>query len=132
LKAKTDGCSFPASSTAFATGSIYLREPKAGVDRFELEEAARLINAAAGQDRAIITVLIFCGLRPNEALALRWQDMDFDRRILKIRRTIRRLGGIGLPKTASSRWSSAGLRADGKGRAAQHTARTARRTEVRL
>jgi integrase len=79
-----------------------LREPKAEVDPFELEEAERLINSATGQDRAIITVLIFCGLRPNEALALRWQDVDFGRRILKIRRTIHRFGGIGLPKTASS------------------------------
>jgi integrase len=79
-----------------------LREPKAEVDPFELEEAERLVNTATGQDRAIITVLIFCGLRPNEALALRWQDVDFDRRILKIRRTIHRFGGIGLPKTASS------------------------------
>ena len=79
-----------------------LREPKAEVDPFELEEAERVINAAAGQDRAIVTTLIFCGLRPNEALALRWQDVDFDRRILKIRRTIHRFGGIGLPKTASS------------------------------
>jgi integrase len=69
-----------------------LREPKAEVDPFELEEAERLINSATGQDRAIITVLIFCGLRPNEALALRWQDVDFGRRILKIRRTIHRFG----------------------------------------
>ena len=41
-----------------------LREPKAEVDPFELEEAERLINT--GQDLAIITVLIFCGLGPNE------------------------------------------------------------------
>ncbi len=79
-----------------------LREPKAEVDPFELEEVEQIIDTATGQDRAIITVLIFCGLRPNEALALRWQDVDFDRRILKIRRTIHRFGGIGLPKTASS------------------------------
>ena len=79
-----------------------LREPKAEIDPFELEEAERLVNTATGQDRAIITVLIFCGLRPNEALALRWLDVDFDRRILKIRRTIHRFGGIGLPETASS------------------------------
>src|SRR5215469_9396241 len=79
-----------------------LREPKAEVDPFELEEAERLIDGATGQDRAIVTVLVFCGLRPNEALALRWQDVDFDRRILKVRRAIHRFGGIGLPKTASS------------------------------
>jgi integrase len=79
-----------------------LREPKPEVDPFELEEAERLIDTAIGQDRAIVIVLIFCGLRPNEALALRWQDVDSGRRILKIRRTIHRSGGIGLPKTASS------------------------------
>src|SRR4029077_1660435 len=48
-----------------------LRERKATVDPCELEEAERLINTATGQDRGIVTVLIFCGLRPNEALALR-------------------------------------------------------------
>jgi integrase len=79
-----------------------LREPKGEVDPFTLEEAERLIDRATGQDRAIITVLIFCGLRPNEAFALRWQDIDFDRGQLKIRRTIHRFGGIGLPITASS------------------------------
>ena len=79
-----------------------LREPKGEVDPFTLEEAERLIGAATGQDRAIITILIFCGLRPNEAFALRWEDVDFDREQLRIRRSIHRFAGIGLPKTASS------------------------------
>jgi len=79
-----------------------LREPKGEVDPFTLEEAKRVIDTATGQDRAIITVLIFCGLRPNEAFALRWEDVDFDREQLRIRRSIHRFAGIGLPKTASS------------------------------
>jgi integrase len=79
-----------------------LREPKGEVDPFTLEEAERLIDTATGQDRAIITVLIFCGLRPNEAFALRWEDVDFDREQIRIRPGIHRFAGIGLPKTASS------------------------------
>ncbi len=75
-----------------------LREAKADVDPFTLEEAQRLI----GQDRAIITVLVFCGLMPDGALALRWEDVDFEREQLRIRRSIHRFAGIGLPKTASS------------------------------
>ena len=67
-----------------------LREPKGEVDPFTLEEAERIIDTATGQDRAIVAVLIFCGLRPNEAFALRWQDVDFDREQLKIRRSIHR------------------------------------------
>jgi integrase len=79
-----------------------LREPKAEVDPFELEEAERLLDAATGQDRTLVSVLIFCGLRPNEALALRREDIDFDREQIRIRRSIHRFAGIGLPKTASS------------------------------
>ena len=79
-----------------------LREHKGDVDSFTLEEAERLIKSAAGQDRTLITILIFCGLRPNEALALHWEDVDFDREQLRIRHSIHRFAGIGLPKTASS------------------------------
>jgi integrase len=79
-----------------------LREPKAEVDPFTLDEAERVVEAATGEDRAIVAVLIFCGLRPNAVLALRWEDVDFDREQLRIRRSIHRFGGIGLPKTASS------------------------------
>jgi len=79
-----------------------LREPKGDVDPFTLEEAERIIDRATGQDRTLLAVLIFCGLRPNEALALRWQDVDFDREQLTIRRSIHRFSGIGLPKNASS------------------------------
>src|SRR5262249_48476356 len=56
-----------------------LREPKPDVDPLTLDEAQRLLATASGQDRALFTVLIFAGLRPNEALALKWNDIDFDR-----------------------------------------------------
>jgi len=79
-----------------------LREAKAEVDPFTLEEAERLIDAATGQDRTLVSVLIFCGLRPNEALALRWEDIDFDREQIRIRRSIHRFAGVGLPKNTSS------------------------------
>jgi integrase len=79
-----------------------LREPKGDVDPFTLEEAEGIIDRATGQDRTLLAVLIFCGLRPNEALALRWQDVDFDREQLMIRRSIHRFAGICLPKNAAS------------------------------
>ena len=79
-----------------------LREPKPDVDPLTLEEAERLLAAAPGQDRGIFTVLIFTGLRPNEALALSWNDVDFDREVIRVRRSINRFEGVGLPKNASS------------------------------
>ena len=79
-----------------------LREPKSEVDPLTFEEVQNLLAAATGQDRAVFTVLIFAGLRPNEALALRWEDIDFDREVIKVRRTLSRFGGLGLPKTSYS------------------------------
>ncbi len=79
-----------------------LREPKSEVDPLTLEETQRLLAVATGQNRAIFTVLIFAGLRPNEALALRWEDIDFGREVIKVRRTLSRFGGLGLPKTSYS------------------------------
>ncbi len=78
------------------------REPKPDVDPLTLEEAERLLSVASGQDRAIFTVLIFTGLRPNEALALNWDEIDFDRETIRVRHSIHRFEGVGLPKTASS------------------------------
>ena len=46
-------------------------------------------------------MLIFAGLRPGEALALRWVDIDFHEGLIKVRRHVNRFG-VGLPKTSSS------------------------------
>ena len=46
-----------------------LREPKSDVDPFDLDEALRIIEAARGSDRTFLSVLLFTGLRPDEALA---------------------------------------------------------------
>jgi hypothetical protein len=48
-----------------------LRETKTEVDPFELEEALRMIEAAQGWERPFVTLVVFTGMRPGEALALR-------------------------------------------------------------
>ena len=45
--------------------------PKSGLDA--------LFRAAQGAERTLVTVLIFAGLRPGEALGLRWDDITFAR-----------------------------------------------------
>lgn len=79
-----------------------LREPKSDVDPFDLGEALRIIEAAHGWERAFLTVLIFTGMRPNEALALAWNSIDFEHGLIRIRRTVHRRFGFGLPKTRGS------------------------------
>jgi integrase len=46
-------------------------------------------------------VLFFTGMRPNEALALRWDNIDFVRNQLLIRKSLSRYG-LGEPKTPGS------------------------------
>lgn len=53
----------------------------------------------------VYELIIGTGLRRGEALALQWQDIDFDTRTLRVRRTLSDVGGhlvVDTPKTKSS------------------------------
>jgi integrase len=71
------------------------------------EQARQLLDAAKG-DRlaALYSVAIALGLRQGETLGLRWQDIDLDRRLLRVRSQLQRIDGapqLVRPNTASSR-----------------------------
>ena len=51
--------------------------------------------------RALVFLIAVTGMRVSEVLALQWSDVDFERRLLHIRRTFYR-GNFGLPKTDAS------------------------------
>ncbi len=57
-----------------------------------VEEARRLLTEVEG-DRleALYIVLLGLGLRRGEDLGLRWEDVDFDRETVTIRRSLKRL-----------------------------------------
>jgi integrase len=74
-------------------------------------ELGRFLESARG-DRyyPLYFLLQATGLRPGEALALRWEDVDFDNRILRVHRSLTRIAGKGkqpweftTPKTDSGR-----------------------------
>jgi integrase len=48
-----------------------LREKRHDADPFDLDEARRIVEAAVGWERAFVTTLLYTGMRPGEALALR-------------------------------------------------------------
>jgi integrase len=64
------------------------REPPA------VDEARRLLKVAR-EDRlfALYVVAVMLGLRRSEALALRWEDIDLDKGVLRVRQTLHRVGG---------------------------------------
>ncbi len=69
---------------------------------------ARAVLAAADGDRlaALFRVALTLGLRQGEVLGLTWDDIDLDRRTLKVRRALQRIDGalvLKEPKTDKSR-----------------------------
>ncbi len=78
-----------------------LQEPVPDVDPFTFDEVQRILQEAKDWERALLTVLFFTGMRPNEALGLRWDDLDFDRDQICVRWSLSRYG-LGTPKTPGS------------------------------
>ena len=69
---------------------------------------ARDRMAAAEGDRlvALFRVALMLGLRQGEVLGVKWEDVDLERRTLKVRRAVQRVGGrliLKEPKSAKSR-----------------------------
>jgi integrase len=78
-----------------------LREKKPEVDPFDLHETDRLLDAAQGWERSFLAVLLLAGLRPNEALALPWENVGWRKNEIRVRRNATRFG-LGPPKTEGS------------------------------
>ncbi len=81
--------------------------PRRSVVPFDEDEARQVLAAAAGHRLgAFFTVAMALGLRPSEALALTWSDVDLDEGVLHVRRALeRRPGGFAFkePKSRTSR-----------------------------
>jgi integrase len=63
------------------------------------EEVLAMLNALNGVARTAVALMYFCGLRPGEARAARWED--YDGKTLRIRASMWRQH-LTLPKTAES------------------------------
>lgn len=88
--------------------TIAIKPPR--VERKEMdylneEEVTRLLDAAGGDMHALLSVACFTGLRQGEILALRWQDIDFDMRAIRVVRSYNPRHGFMDLKTSSSRRS---------------------------
>lgn len=90
-----------------AVGRIRLtRGESRKVEPWTLEQRRALLKAVES-DRmaALFLVMLFMGLRRGEALALRWQDVDLEARVLRVTGTLQRINKelvIGSPKTEKS------------------------------
>ena len=62
-------------------------------------EAAALIKAVPDRDQAIWASALYAGLRLGELKALRWQDIDFDKGVIRVERSWDRKTGPITPKS---------------------------------
>jgi integrase len=83
------------------------RVPAYEVRVMEPAEACAILNAVAGTNlEGPVAVSLWGGLRIGETLGLKWGDIDWDGRVLHIRRALMRRGGetsLVEPKSRSSR-----------------------------
>jgi len=66
-------------------------------------ESAALLAALPESDRAIWATALYAGLRRGELLALRWQDVDFERGVIRVEHSWDRVAGFIEPKSRSGR-----------------------------
>jgi integrase len=59
-----------------ATGIEFRKRQKVPVERYTPQQRASLLSVLTGQAKVYFALLFACGLRPGEALALRWTDYD--------------------------------------------------------
>ncbi|MBR6577542.1 MAG: tyrosine-type recombinase/integrase [Clostridia bacterium] len=61
------------------------------VEAFTMEEVTEILKAAESEPiniRALIEVALFTGLRRGEIVGLKWEDVDLDKQILSVKRSI--------------------------------------------
>lgn len=71
------------------------------IEPFSFDEIESILKSTSGQDKNLIATLFMTGIRTGELIGLKWSDIDFETREIKIQRTIGR-GIEGTPKTLSS------------------------------
>jgi integrase len=84
--------------------------PQQEVQPWSIDEAAAFLESVSRHRlHALFAVGVALGLRKGELLALRWEDVDLDSGMVRVRQTVQRLPHVGLvygpPKSLRSRRS---------------------------
>lgn len=61
----------------------------------DAQDIIRNLGRLELKDRLLVALLIFTGIRRGEALGLQWEDIDFERKLINIRRSVRFVGNRG-------------------------------------
>lgn len=84
-----------------ATGIDRLKEPPTKIDPLSPEDLQAVLNKISHHYKPLFTCLAWTGARPNELMALRWSDVNFKKKEIRINKG-RVRGHEDTPKTSSS------------------------------
>jgi integrase len=88
----------------FSKNIPYLKVTERDINPFTIEEIAlALKNCHQPQHKNIITLLVYSGLRSGELCGLAWEDIDFENRTMRIRRSTYEARGLKTTKTDKER-----------------------------
>lgn len=107
---------YAAEQELYDKPSIKIKLPKDTVDTIpilssiEQQRLVRFLNQEPDLQKLGVLICLYTGMRLGEICGLRWEDVDFSNRIIKVRRTIQRIGNenggtrflIDVPKTQKS------------------------------
>jgi integrase len=79
------------------------RRKEIGVDVPDKAEVRAILDSAPSRWRPLIITTVFCGLRSSELRGLAWDHVDFDQRLIRVRRRADRWGEMGPPKNRAGR-----------------------------
>jgi integrase len=65
------------------------------------EEVQTILTKVEGRWRSLFITAVFTGMRSSELRGLAWEDVDFDRRIVRVRQRADDWGTLGPPKSAT-------------------------------
>lgn len=70
------------------------RIPRPQTHAIDVDGARKLLETARGERfEAILVLALTLGLRRGEILGLRWSDVDFEKRALRVNQAVQRIGG---------------------------------------
>lgn len=77
------------------------RAEKVEIEPFSISDIFTILDTAQDQYKNFYALAFFTGMRSGEMIGLRWEDIDFKRKEISVKRAIK-MGVISTPKTQSS------------------------------
>lgn len=75
--------------------------PRRSITPYEREHVLRVCQNHRGG--TFVMIMLYCGLRPSEVAALQWNDIDFNKRTIRVNKALKKDGYIGDPKSEAGK-----------------------------